>query len=68
MARPFVDSITDEEVAQASSDYDVYCKVRKAYSMKALAARHNITPLTMSRRIKRLKEGRDVPRIRSQRT
>ncbi len=68
MARPFVDSISDDEVQQAADEYRHYCNVRRECSMKALAAKYGISPLTLSRRMKRLKEGRDVPRIRSQRT
>ncbi len=68
MARPFVDSIHDADVADCQVAYDHYREVRRTSSMKALAAKHNISPLTLSRRMKRLKEGRDVPRIRSQRT
>lgn len=68
MAKPFVDSMTDAETQEAVFLYDQYLKARRLGSIKELAGRHGIRPLTMYRRIKRYKEGKDVPRIRSQRT
>jgi len=68
MARPFVDSMTPEQMEEAMQRHTIYELARRRGSVKSLAAMYGITPLSMWRRIKRYKEGKDVPRIRSQRT
>jgi hypothetical protein len=62
MARPFVDSMTEQQTADAALIYEGYLAVRRTSSIKALAAAYGVKPLTMYRRIAAYKEKHSVPR------
>jgi len=62
MARPFVNALPPEDVAHAVKLNDEYQRARRVGSIKALAAAHNVTPLTMYRTIERYKEKKNGTR------
>ena len=60
--RPFIDSLTKEQIETAANKHDAYLAARKIGSVKSLAAHYDVSQLTMSRRLKAFKEKRDGAR------
>lgn len=69
MGRPFVNSLTPEQLATAVNKHNAYVAARRVGSVKALAADHGITRISMHRILKRHKEmAEDVSRNRPKRS